>query len=95
MAFSIVYDLFLVFYFLFQIPFMLRRISEQKVKKLEGIEARFVGPWPEKDLLRRKSIWIHSVSLGESKAILPIIQKIQSRKIEGKNHQHRSIRYCF
>lgn len=74
MLFTLLYDLGLFLLALMALPkFFFKR---KKYRGLFNLRLGFTFPKIEKG--RRKLIWIHAVSLGETKAILPLIEKFKA-----------------
>ncbi len=71
----ILYDVALHFFALFSLPKLLWNRS-----KYQGsLSARLGKRFPEIEKKGRTLIWVHAVSLGEAKAVTPLIQKFKER----------------
>lgn len=69
-----IYSIALHLYALLSLPKCLWREIKEKKPSLWN---RLGGDFPKIDKGDKKLVWVHAVSLGETKAILPLIKKIQ------------------
>ena len=60
------------------LPFILYLSFKQKYK--ESIPARFFL-WKNRPFFRKQSIWFHVCSLGEAKALKPLLERLQEKEI--------------
>jgi 3-deoxy-D-manno-octulosonic-acid transferase len=71
--FGLVYDLGLHLYACASLPKMLKHYQKYKGTFLKRLGAGF----PHLDKQGRQLIWIHAVSLGETKAVIPLIKRLK------------------
>ncbi len=74
--FSLIYDILLHIFLILMLPKVLYR-SIKSVAYRESIKQRFGFNFPVIEKGSRRFIWIHAVSMGETKAIAPMVQRLR------------------
>lgn len=76
-AFDLFYTLVAAFFYVAALPFLL--LFSFKKKYRDSIPARFF--WIKNPAFQPHDIWFHVCSLGEAKAIAPIVEKLGDKKL--------------
>ncbi|MGA8164636.1 MAG: 3-deoxy-D-manno-octulosonic acid transferase [Waddliaceae bacterium] len=76
---SILYDIFLLIYFLLLLPKLFYQCIVQK-KYRQSFRQRFGFRFPDIAKNGKKLIWIHAVSVGEAKAIATLAKKLKQEQ---------------
>lgn len=72
-----IYNLFIYFFFPLILPYLILKSIKRK-STLSGISERF-GFYPDISIGNKKVIWIHSVSVGEVIASIPLVLELKKR----------------